>query len=115
LQLQRLVGRLEVVEPHRHDERGEEDAGERRQQPGQRHPQPQHHERRVGQHLLAHEDEPEDGREGEKTGDLAHGLREPGLQPAELGLLDGEVVEQRRPAGEPQEVDERQRPQIDDG
>ena len=114
LQLQRDVDGLEVVEADRHDEGGDEHARQRREIAGERHAEPEDEERGIGQHLLAHQQQPEDGGEGEEARDLAHALRKPGLEPLEAGPLDGEVVEQRRPAGVAQVVDERQRAQEDD-
>ena len=83
-------------------------------QAGERDAEPQDQQRGVGQHLLAHQQQPEDGGEGEEARHLAHALRQAGLEPLEVGALDREVVEQRRPARVAQVVDERQRPQEDD-
>ena len=115
LQLQGGIDRLEVVEPHRHDERGDEHARERRKLSGQGDAHAQDAKRGIGERLLAHEHQPEDGGERQEARDLAHALGDAGLGPVEARALDGEVVEQRRPAGEAQIVDEAQRHHEGDG
>ena len=115
LKLQGGIGRLEIMEAHRHDEGGDEHAAEGRELAGEGDADAEDEQRRVGERLLAHVHQPEDGGEGEEARDLAHALGDAGLGPVEARPLDREVVEQRRPAGEAQVVDEAQRHHEGDG
>ena len=100
LQLQRLVHRLVVVEPDGAEHGDRQDTAHGGEIGRDRRGRAQKRERDQPQHLLAHEEQDGDDTDGEEARDLAHRMQQSDVGPVEIGDLDNEVIEQRRPCVE---------------
>jgi hypothetical protein len=97
LQSQGVVGGFEKMKAEAHDERGDDEPAEARQEAGEGHPDAETEDGEGRQAVLADQQEDEDHQQGEEAGDLPDRLNEPHLAAVEGHHLHGEVIEENRP------------------
>ena len=84
-----------------HDQRGDDQPGKARQEPGQRSAEAKKNYGEGREPVLPDDQHDEHRQQGQEPGDFPHRADDPDLQAVEAGDLHGEVVEQDHPALQP--------------